>query len=302
MHFKVTPNTESALCIIGAGRVGSALTNHFLKSNLSIHNIIEKNEERHSQLKKFFPGILINTSPTTGIISKSNLFFIAVQDDQLPGLIEQIYNQKNDLSQKIFVHTSGVHSSQILEHLKNQGAQIASAHPIYSFGVINPHETTLKGVYFDIEGDTEANRVLKSLFQMVGINTIEVTPNQKMAIHIASVFYSNYFVGLTQLAQSVLHTFKIPQKNYWQPFLPLIQSTMENLSSDTPEKALTGPIQRGDIHTIEKHLSFLEENLPEVKIIYTQMARSILNSLSLSKEVKDELTAVLIKYDPDIKT
>jgi predicted short-subunit dehydrogenase-like oxidoreductase (DUF2520 family) len=293
----VTLNAEPLLSIIGAGRVGSALAYHFLKSNLTITGIIEKNKSRHSFLKNFFPKIAINSSIDSEIISKSRIILISVQDDQLSGITKQICGLSIDFSQKVFVHTSGVYSSQILALLKKQGAQIASAHPIYSFVGNDLSKVSLSGVYFDVEGDMGAIQRLTSVFQRAGINPIEITADQKLAIHIASVFYSNYFVGLTQIAQEVLHRSKIPKENLWKPFQPLIQSTLQNLSSYPLHEALSGPIKRGDIHTIESHLKFLDTNFPEAKSIYCQIANSLIQLTSLSNDQKDKLIGILRKYN-----
>lgn len=295
MSFKVTPNAEPLLSIIGAGRVGSALAYHFLKSNLTIAGIIEKNETKHSYLRNFFPEIVIKSSITSQIISKSRIIFISVQDDQLSGIAEQIYDLLVDISQKVFVHTSGAYSSQILALLKKKGAHIASAHPIYSFGGDDPNKILLKGVYFDLEGDTFAVNELKTILHKAGINTIEITEDQKLPIHIASVFYSNYFVGLAQMAQEVLRLSKIPNEYFWKPFQPLIQSTLNNLSSYPLDKALSGPIKRGDIHTIDNHLKFLDTNFPEAKSIYLLMAHSLISLTSLSNDQKDKLIERLKK-------
>ena len=291
-------NSEPSLCFLGAGKVGSVLAYHFLKSKIKISGIIERDETKHSHLTNFFPEALLDTSPSQEIISQSSLIFISVQDDHLSKAVEQLCDMSTDFLKKIIVHTSGAHSSKILSPLKKQSAQIASAHPIYAFSGNDPDKISLKGVYFDLEGDTEAVRKLTSLFQKVQIKVIKISTEQKLAIHIASVFYSNYFVGLAQNAQKVLHDSQISSENYWQPFLPLIQSTINNLSSNTPDEALTGPIKRGDITTIEKHLKFLETNLPEVKKNYIRMAQLILNSISLPTDVENKLTTVLKKFNP----
>lgn len=293
----MTPNAEPLLSIIGAGSVGSALAYHFLKSNLTITGIIEKNESRHSFLKNVFPNIIINSSIDSEIISKSRIIFISIQDDRLSGIAKQICDLSIDFSQKVFVHTSGVYSSQILALLKKQGAQIASAHPIYSFVGNDISKVSLSGAYFDVEGDMGAIQILTSVFQKAGINPIEVTSEQRLAIHIASVFYSNYFVGLTQIAQEVLHRSKMLEENLWKPFQPLIQSTLQNLSSHPLDEALSGPVKRGDIHTVENHLKFLDTNFPEAISIYCQMANSLIQLTSLSNDQKDKFIEILKKYN-----
>jgi len=44
-------------------------------------------------------------------------------------------------------------------------------------------------------------------------------------------------------------------------FWPLVKGTIRNIESKGTVQSLTGPIARGDIGTVEKHLSALQENL-----------------------------------------
>ncbi len=290
-------NPDPTLCIIGAGRVGSVLASHFVKANFSITEIIERNKGKHSGLKNYFPHIAINASPTAEIISQSDAIFISVQDDQLAEAVTQIEGLADDFSGKTFVHTSGAYPSNVLAPLKKRNGEIASAHPIYSFGSPDPVKISLKGVYLDLEGDAAALSELKALFQRIGMNTIEISAEQKLAIHVASVLYSNYFVGLAQIAQAVLGASRISKENYWKPFLPLIQSTLNNLSSSSPEEALTGPIKRADIHTIEKHLDFISQHLPEALPVYLQMSRSIIEFTPIPEAIQLKLNEVLRRFE-----
>jgi predicted short-subunit dehydrogenase-like oxidoreductase (DUF2520 family) len=290
-------NSDLSLCLIGAGRVGSALAYHFSKFDVPITKIIEKDDARHAVLRKTFPGIGISSSLSSESISHTDIILICVPDDQLTGVISAVERLKVDLSGKTFVHTSGAYSSEILISLKDSNAQTASAHPIYSFGNNQPESILLEGVYFDLEGDVAAVSTLKNLFRGVGIRWIEISRNQKMAVHIASVFYSNYFVGLAQIAQEVLRASDFPDENLWEPFVPLIESTLENLSANIPAKALTGPIKRGDILTVEKHLAYLKSHNLEAVPAYVQMARAILQLASLAPKSIQKVEEILRAFN-----
>ena len=89
----------------------------------------------------------------------------------------------------------------------------------------------------------------------------------------------------------------MPEENLWKPFQPLIQSTLQNLSSHPLDEALSGPVKRGDIHTVENHLKFLDTNFPEAISIYSQMANSLIQLTSLSNDQKDKLIEILKKYN-----
>lgn len=288
--------TYGALCFIGAGRVGSVLAYHFRKLNFPIAGIVEKSEKRQSILKDYFPKDIIQPAATPEIISNSDIIFISVQDDQIASIVQNLADLNIDLFQKVFTHTSGAYSSAILNPLKEKKAFISSAHPIFSFGSDLPNRTSLKGVYFDLDGDALAINKLKEVILKIGGCTLNVSPDQKLAVHLAAVFYSNFFTGLAQNAQVILRKAGIPDENLWKPFLPLIQATLENLSSQPPAAALTGPLKRGDIQTVERHLQFIAENLPAVLPMYIEISRSILELTPLPEEAQLELFDLMKKY------
>jgi predicted short-subunit dehydrogenase-like oxidoreductase (DUF2520 family) len=293
----VVENPDLSLCLIGAGRVGSVLAYHFSQFDIPISSITEKNATRRSALRKTFSDIGISPSLSSESISQSDIIFICVPDDQLAGVVSTVDRLKVDLSKKTFVHTSGAYSSEILIRLRDSNGQIASAHPIYSFGNAEAEDISLEGVYFDLEGDVAAVDALKNIFRRVGIKFIEISRDQKIAVHIASVFYSNYLVGLTQVAQAVLRACGFPEENFWEPFVPLIGSTLKNLSANSPAQALTGPIKRGDVQTVEKHLAYLKSHNSAAVPAYVQMARAILPLASLPPKSIHRVEEILRDYD-----
>ena len=277
--------------------MGSALAYHFSQFDVSIPSIVEKNATRCLALSKTFPNIGISSSLSAKSISHSNIIFICVPDDQLVEVVSTVNSLNVDLSEKIFVHSSGAYSSEILMGLKESNGRIASAHPIYSFGNNEPGSISLEGAYFDLEGDDVAVDRLKNLFQRARIKCIEITSNQKIAVHLASVFYSNYFVGLAQIAQEVLRASDFHEENFWEPFVPLIESTLKNLSANSLAQALTGPIKRGDILTVEKHLAYLKSHNSDAVPAYVQMARAILPLASLPPKSIHRVEEILRAYD-----
>ena len=272
--MKVNPNVN--LCIIGGGRVGSTLGYHFLKSGYNLSAIIEKNTPRTLALKKYFPDTSINKNLLVEILQISQVIFICVQDDEIPRVVDKIEEIPIKFNGKIFVHTSGAVLSHVLLPLKKKGAFAASLHPIYSFSDNHPSKIPMEGVYSDVEGDPEAVTVMEKMISQIGGKTIKINPEQKLPIHLASVFYSNYFIGMAQIAQDILKSSNIPSKNLWDPFLPLIKSTERNLSQSKPDDALTGPLVRGDVETIKRHLEFLKKNANHCLPVYKEIAKFLL--------------------------
>lgn len=58
-------------------------------------------------------------------------------------------------------------------------------------------------------------------------------------------------------------------------FLPLIEGTLENLKRTSPERALTGPIARGDVLTVRKHLDALRQSAPHLLPVYASLSTEV---------------------------
>jgi predicted short-subunit dehydrogenase-like oxidoreductase (DUF2520 family) len=69
-----------------------------------------------------------------------------------------------------------------------------------------------------------------------------------------------------------------------QPLLaPLLRATLDNVVEKGPAKAITGPVVRGDMKTVRKHIAALKDNDERIVEAYRSMAR---------------MTAALAQQDP----
>lgn len=284
-----------ALCFIGGGNVGAALAHHFARQGFRVVAIWETDPARQAVLQNSLPGLPILSAPDDSLLRECQIIFITVGDDQIPTLVQQLSNRKLELRGKLILHTSGAHPAAILSPLKQKGAIVASVHPIYSFTGEELSGEPLSGIYFDVEGEPEAETVCESLLHRAGFNTMRIAAEQKLPLHLAAVFYSNYFVGITALAQEVLTRAGLSPENHWKPFLPLIESTRKHLGQTAPREALTGPLQRGDVDTIRKHLDYLQKNLPELVPVYSKIAKYLMQYISLPDEKKAALLQLFNK-------
>jgi len=68
----------------------------------------------------------------------------------------------------------------------------------------------------------------------------------------------------------------LSQEDGLRALLPLVRGTIENLETIGLPDALTGPIARGDVGTIERHLHALVEVAPDALPLYKELARKAL--------------------------
>jgi predicted short-subunit dehydrogenase-like oxidoreductase (DUF2520 family) len=97
--------------------------------------------------------------------------------------------------------------------------------------------------------------------------------DDKVLYHAAAVIACNYLVTLTKLATDLWQTFGISTEEATQALLPLIQGTVDNLRNIGLPGCLTGPVARGDLGTIRKHLDALEARSPDLLSTYRELGR-----------------------------
>jgi predicted short-subunit dehydrogenase-like oxidoreductase (DUF2520 family) len=126
---------------------------------------------------------------------------------------------------------------------------------------------------------------------------IELKASDKVVYHAAAVIASNYLVTLVKLADDLWETFGIPREQATQALLPLLKGTLNNIENVGIPQALTGPIARGDIDTVKKHLTALQKEAPDALSTYCELGLQTIPIAQakgkIDEEKADDLRAVL---------
>jgi predicted short-subunit dehydrogenase-like oxidoreductase (DUF2520 family) len=159
----------------------------------------------------------------------------------------------------IVFHCSGALASEQMQLLRNQGAHLASVHPVRSFADSAQVLANFAGTFCCVEGDSAALEVLIPALQAIGTQTLLINAQQKSLYHAASVFACNYLSSLLDVAMRAWQQAGIAPEQAQQLAQPLVRETMENIFRLGPAKALSGPIARGDWQTVAKQQQAVEE-------------------------------------------
>jgi predicted short-subunit dehydrogenase-like oxidoreductase (DUF2520 family) len=252
--------------IIGAGSVGSSLARVLHETGYTIVSVISRSGRpalalaRAVKCKK--AGTVVeDISPLTELI------IIATPDGSVAEVAKGLSRLKKLKVKKLFVaHTSGVLSADVLEPLKRKGAIVSSIHPIQSF--TSAGRTKLKGIYFGLEGDPKAVARAEQLVNSIGGKSITVPRDLKPLYHVACVFASGYMVVFLNAISELAKCLDL-KASWTEVFGPLMTTAMENSVKHTTASALTGPILRGDLATVDCHLLALSKHAPEFLPLYT---------------------------------
>lgn len=251
------------ITIIGFGNVGKALFYQFSELGFKIDSIFNRSgfdTEIQDQFKK------VNFSPhlPTSSDNIGTHLFMTVSDDALVSVTENLVKEISDFNGKMGFHCSGTHASNVLQPIKEAGAKIGSFHPMKA---ITPKTNTFENTWFDIEGDEEAVQFLSELAENMGANAFKIKPESKPYLHAAAVVASNYLVVLADIVSGIMAEGEIAEHEALQSIIPLMKNTLQNIEETGPEKALTGPIERGDVNTVKQHIQILQKR-PDLISLY----------------------------------
>jgi len=197
---------------------------------------------------------------------------------------------------KIALHSSGVLTSDVLLILKKQGARVASVHPLMTF--VKGHPPDLTGVSFAIEGDTAAVGVARGIVRKLGGKPIRIRARDKVAYHAFATMVCPLLISLLAASERVAALAGISRTDARRRMIPIIRQTIANYEKLGAAKSFTGPIVRGDVETVRRHLDVLTL-VVDLRAVYTALVQSALRNLP-NRNGK-EIQKALMSLEPVVK-
>lgn len=182
---------------------------------------------------------------------------------------------------KIALHSSGALSSRELKHLRDRGAAVGSIHPMMTF--VRNVRPELVGVTFAIEGDARALRVARRVARDLRGRVVVIDARQKPMYHAFGAFASPLIVATIAAAERVARKAGLDEKAARASIGPILQQTVCNYLERGKAGAFSGPLVRGDVETVRRHLGALR-TAPEAREVYVALARSAVRTLPVKKK------------------
>lgn len=248
--------------------VGTAV-GHLLRE--AGHHIIAVCDKSPAALERALPYTGGNAfAESAKAVREADTILITTPDDMISQASKKIADP-HLVKGKFVFHMSGAGGLDLLADVKESGAFTACIHPIQSFSSIDSAISNLPGSVFGITADKEAEKHARVIVRdLHGIPTI-IAPEQKPLYHAAACLASNYLVALLHVVESFYEAIGLNAENAQKAYLPLVYGTLKNIQNSGSIKALTGPIARGDVSTIKKHMHVIAESQPQYASLYSEM-------------------------------
>ena len=209
----------------------------------------------------------------------TDLVWITVPDDAI-GRVARELAASGEWKGKLVFHSSGALTSDELAPLRAKGARVASVHPMMTF--VRGEVTRTAGTAFALEGDAAAVCAARSIVKELGGNPFVINKQDKQLYHVFGSFASPLVIALMATMEEVALAAGIRKQDIKPIIAPLLWQTHRNYLKHDAARAFTGPLARGDVATVRKHLRALTA-LPLTRDVYTALAKSAVKQLPVKK-------------------
>jgi predicted short-subunit dehydrogenase-like oxidoreductase (DUF2520 family) len=279
---------------IGAGTVGTALAIRLHEKGYPVVAVASRSKSSADRLVEKVPGCK-SCDCKQSVADAAELVLITTPDDAIAQVAAELKWHKG----QSVIHCSGAHSLDILSPVKEFQAHPGAFHPLQTFANVTHAVQNIPGTTFALEADTELLEILKQMATDLEGNWVQLKAGDKVLYHAAAVIACNYLVTLMKLSTDLWRAFGVSRPEAIRALLPLLRGTLNNLENIGLPNCLTGPIARGDLGTIEKHLEALDKVAPSLLSTYKELGiQTIPIALSkgkIDKEKAEELLRLLEK-------
>jgi predicted short-subunit dehydrogenase-like oxidoreductase (DUF2520 family) len=173
----------------------------------------------------------------------------------------------------VALHLSGAIEVDSLAALARAGLATGGLHPLKSFVDVEHDVATLAGTVMAIEGAPQAASLAEAVAARLGGEPFRLAAGCRPAWHAAASHACNHLVALVDQALDLMQAAGLPRDDARHALLPLLRGTLDNLSTHPPGEALTGPVVRGDVPAVERHLQALAGRADDLSAAYRALAR-----------------------------
>jgi predicted short-subunit dehydrogenase-like oxidoreductase (DUF2520 family) len=266
---------------MGAGVVGTALAARLVRAGIPVTGLHGRQREL-SDAARAISGVVATSDGIPDILSETDVVIISVRDERVPEVAERLVNEGRLRRQQILLHTSGANPARtILAPAVGHVRAVGTLHPLVSFADARVAVEGMREVAFGIEGDEPARAIAKRIVRALEARAVFLEAENLALYHAGAVMASNYVVALADTAQSLLIKAGVPADQALPVLIPLLTSVVQNLAHVGLPGALTGPVERGDVTVVERHLATLQSRAPEMLELYRLVGRDVLR---LAKE------------------
>ena len=236
-----------SVCIVGRGKVGRTLQRALRSAEVAC---------------TLLPGTRLGRA-----LPAADVYLLAVPDAAIAGVAAQLTSRLSRATRVL--HLAGARGLEELAALHDRGIAVGVMHPLVSFADTRA-EHALRGATFTCFGDRPAITSARRLTRRLGARCV-VIPPPDAAYHAAAALVANGAAALAHLGAQILMPLGFTQRDAERALAGLLTSVARNVAQVGVPGALTGPVVRGDVQTLTRHLAALTQRDRKLAAAYAAL-------------------------------
>lgn len=271
---------------IGAGRLGAALALALQQAGLRVVAVASARADSAQRMAARLARC--EAVSAQQVADACELVFVTTPDAAIEPSVAALRWRAGSA----VVHCSGATEVDALGHARAQDAAVGGFHPMQTFGA-DPAAAarSLAGCTVTVEAEDPAlDATLVALAARLGCAVNRLPPGMRARYHAAAGYASQFVNVLLAEAARVWATWGASEQATVRALLPLARGTLDAIEAAGIARGMPGPVSRGDVDTVAKHMAAMTELGDPVLASYRLLcARTV--PLALASGGLDDATA-----------
>jgi len=256
------------VAVLGPGRVGTTLALALPEPAYEVVAVAGRSPGSVAAFRVRVPGAAALSAAEAA--RAADLVLVTVGDDELVGLVRAVAAADGVAEGSRWVHTAGGYGHEVLEPAALAGAAAAACHPAQTFPDVDTALAGLPGSSWAVTAAEADLRWARVLVTDLRGSPVTVGSANRTLYHAGLAVGANATVSVVTLARDLLLGAGVRDP---AAFLGPLVTTSASGAVTRGAAALTGPVRRGDVGTLDRHLHELADVLPEALEPYVALAR-----------------------------
>ena len=253
------------LFVLGAGRAGLGVARAVAEAGGEVVGV-----HGRRPLPAEAPLGTVTAGRLPAALDAATVVLVAVRDHQLDAALAEL-RERGVPPGAAVLQASGSADPAGFGPLRAEGIACGTFHPLVPLARPGLAPGLLRGAWVGIDGDPRAQGAASALAECVGARVLHIPAGEKGRYHAAAVFASNFPTVLAAVAERLLAASGVPAAEAGPAVRHLLSSAAANLAGGDTAPALTGPVVRGDVETVRRHVDALSAT-PDVLALYRALS------------------------------
>ena len=290
---------ETRIGFIGAGRLATTLAMALSAAGEHVAGVSSRGDSsaRALALRCSDAKTIDVFSDKQSLSNACDIVFVTVPDDA----IEKVVNEVKWREGQQVVHCSAATEVSALDKAAADGASTGGFHPLQLFSDPDVAIRHLRGSSVAIEAQGMLKDTLIRLALLLGMSPIELPIGARGAYHVAANLAASCLLATLKEAEDIWTQCGLPQKQALPALMPLCLGTLAAANQAGIARAVAGPISRGDLNVVNRHLNTLTTQGRDTRFyreLLCRLSEMAQSTGRISNDTADQLTQLLKPESP----